>query len=171
MRRIFGFVLALTLTLCLGGTVHAADGDYLQFQRIIDSNCSQCHTRARIEAAMRDGVNYQETIQKMIRFGARISEQDQRVLGVFWTSQGIAGVAGEQPGRTVSKDPLGEFRAVLENRCTGCHTLDRVEDAMMQGRSIDDLVEMMRKRGAIVTKADKSIPGTFWGEPLKTKPK
>lgn len=166
-------LLGLLLPLCLSWTVFASEGNISQFQQILDTNCSQCHTRERIEAAMRGGVNYDETIQKMIRFGAKISAQERQVLGVFWQTQEAQedpGPALQSSGRTVSKDPLGEFRAVLDSRCTGCHTLDRVEEAMLQDRSIADLIEMMRQRGAIVTEADKNVLGTFWGNPLKVTP-
>ncbi len=162
------FLLGLILALCVGNA-YAVEGDFVKFQKILDDKCSQCHTRGRIEAAIQRGENLDEILQKMIRFGARLSAQEQQVLGVFWRPGETSAPASLPSGRTVSEDPLGEFRAVLENRCTGCHSLDRVEEAMMQGRSIDDLVEMMRKRGAIVTEADKDVLGTFWGNPLKDK--
>ena len=163
------FLLGLILALCVGSG-YAVEGDFVQFQKILDDKCGQCHTRGRIEDAMQRGENLDEILQKMIRFGGRISEQEQQVLGVFWRAGETSAPVTMPSGSTVTEDPLGEFRAVLESRCTGCHNLDRVEEAMMQGRSIDDLVEMMRKRGAVITEADKDVLGTFWGNPLKDKP-
>lgn len=166
-----GLISGLIAAFCLSGTVVAAEGDFVQFQRVLDNNCSKCHTRTRIEEAMRTGANREEIVQKMIRFGARLTSREQQVLGIFWETSEESKSAPEPTDGTVAADPLGEFRAVLESRCVGCHSLERVEAAMMQGRSIDDLIEMMRKRGAIVTPADKEVLGTFWGEPLKDKSK
>jgi mono/diheme cytochrome c family protein len=165
------FFWGLLLVLCLNGSVTASEGDFVQFQKILDTKCSQCHTRVRIEDAMHRGENFNEIIEKMIRFGAQLSSQEQEVLGVFWNAPDTINTAASPAGRTVSADPLGEFRAVLESRCTGCHDLGPVERAMMQGRSVDDLIELMRQRGAVVTEADKKVLGTFWGDPLKDKPK
>lgn len=144
-------------------------GDFVEFQRILDTKCSRCHTRERIEQALQSGKNFDEVMAKMLRFGAKLSGREKQVLGIFWASAPPAQVEPVKEGQTVSKDPLGEYRSILERRCTGCHTLDRVEKAMMEGRSLDDLLDMMRQRGAIITAPEKSVLGTFWGKPLKQK--
>lgn len=159
---------ALLVLLLAAGSVFA-QGDFVEFQRILDSKCSKCHTRERIEQAIARGENFDEIMTKMLRFGAQLSDREKQVLGVFWTGRQLTPVAPSNDGATVDSDPLGEYRAILERRCTGCHSLDRVEEAMMQGRSIDDLVDMMAKRGAIVTPAEKSVLGTFWGQPFRQK--
>ena len=165
MSRVFLAVL-LTAIFC-GGIAVAGEGDFIAYQQILDSKCSQCHPRARIEEAIARGENFDEVMKKMLRLGAKVSPQEQQVLGVFWRSDRQATLTSEQPSNTVAADPLGEYRAVLQSRCTGCHTLERVEQAMMEGRSLDELIEMMRKRGAIVTEADKNALDPFWGSPYK----
>ncbi len=163
-----GLLAAVAVVFCCAGAVYA-DRDYLEFQRILDQNCSKCHTRERIEQAMQSGRDFDQVRKKMLRFGAQLSPNEQQVLGVFWTAEQKQPSLSAEAGPTVSSDPLGEYRAVLERRCTGCHGLERVEEAMMAGRSIDDLVEMMRQRGAIITESEEKVLGTFWGEPLKKK--
>jgi mono/diheme cytochrome c family protein len=160
----FGLLLAL----CLLGTVNAEEGSFVQYQQILDNKCSQCHTRFRIEEAIRQGADMDAIIAKMIRLGAKLDDQERQVMGVFWT-QGSEQKTARPVAPTVAADPLREYRAVMQSRCTGCHNLDIVEKAMLEGRSINDLIDMMRKRGAVVTDADKSVLGTFWGNPLKTE--
>ena len=164
------FVLLTVLLTLLAAGSGFAQSDYAEFQRILNTKCTQCHTRERIEAAMRRGDNFDLILNKMLRFGAKISPHEQQVLGVFWSSGRTAPISSAgtvEEGKTVSSDPLGEYRAILERRCTGCHSLDRVEKAMQEGRSVDDLVDMMRKRGAVITEQEKSVLGTFWGQPFK----
>jgi mono/diheme cytochrome c family protein len=163
MKRWF---LSGLLILCCVATANAAEGDYVKFQQIIDDKCSRCHTRFRIEDAIQQGADMDTIIAKMIRFGARLDDQEGRVMGVFW-AQGSEFKASLPEGAGAVTDPLQEYRAVAQNRCTGCHSLDILEKTIAEGRSINDLIDMMRKRGAIITDADKSVLGTFWGNPLK----
>ena len=165
-RVVFGLFLAL----CLFGTVNAEEGSYVQFQQILDNKCSQCHTRLRIEEAIQQGADMDAIIAKMIRLGAKLDEQERQVMGVFW-AQGSEFKASLPEGTGAVDDPLREYRAVLENRCTTCHSLVIVEKAMAEGRSINELIDLMRQRGAIIPKADKSVLGTFWGNPLKDEAK
>ena len=165
LRPVFFLWLAVALS---AGNV-SAQPDFIEFQRILNTKCSQCHPRARIEQAMQRGDEFEVILQKMLRFGARLTSKEQEVLGIFWTGTPepvSRSVAATPP---VTQDPLGEYRAVLESRCTGCHSLERVEKAMQEGRSLDELVEMMRKRGAIISPAEQNVLGTFWGKPFKSK--
>lgn len=158
-------MLAILTVALSGGVACANDADTSEYQRIIDSKCSQCHPQGRIEQAIERGDDFAAVIEKMLRLGARLSAQEQQVLGVFWRGK----QQQPAPTETVTADPLGQYRAVLENRCTGCHGLELVEAAMAQGRPLDDLIELMRKRGAIITEADKNALEPFWGSPYKEK--
>ena len=161
----FWIFAVLGVVLLSGGNLLAQE-DFVEFQQILDSKCSQCHTRERIEQAMEKGEDLGLIIQKMLRVGVEISSREQQVLGIFWTRSQRPGPA--TPGKQ-EEDPLGEYRAILERRCTGCHSLERVEKAMQEGRSAEDLIKMMRQRGAVVTEAEQSVLGTFWGQPFKKK--
>lgn len=166
MKRSFLFGLAMVL--CLLGTGNAEEGSYVQFQQILNDKCSQCHTRFRIEEAIQQGVDMDEILAKMIRLGAKLDSQERQVMGIFW-AQGSEYKASLPEMPEIREDPLGEYRAVLQSRCTGCHSLEPVEAAMAQGRPLKDLVEMMRKRGAIVTESDFNALAPFWGSPYKEK--
>ncbi|PLY04868.1 MAG: hypothetical protein C0622_02165 [Desulfuromonas sp.] len=156
-------VLLLTVTSAFAQT------DNTEAQRIIQERCAKCHSPELLTQAMERGENFDEIMTKMIRLGAQIDSKEQQVLGIFWTEQQAPKSEESSAGETVASDPLGEYRSVLENRCTGCHSLDIVEKAMMEGRSVDELVTMMRQRGAVVTDQEKSVLDTFWGSPYKTE--
>lgn len=159
--------ITLIIVLVLAAVSAFAQIDNAEAQRIIKDRCTQCHTTERLNQAMQHGANFDEIMTKMIRFGAQIDSKEQEVLGIFWSGQQSQYNDNSSKGQTVASDPLGEYRAILERRCTSCHSLDIVEKAMMDGRSINELVEMMGKRGAIVTPQEKSVLDTFWGSPFK----
>jgi hypothetical protein len=60
-----------------------------------------------------------------------------------------------------------EFQSTIENRCTICHTRGRVDKALGQEQNLDDLLQRMIERGAIISERDRNVLGTFWGSPLK----
>ena len=155
LKTIIGMLFALLLSSL---TSLAQQGDFVEFQRILDEKCSKCHTRVRIEQAMQRGDDLDQILKKMIRFGAQLSEKEQQVLGVFWRENPETGQPAQISRPSATTDPLGEYRSILESRCTRCHRLERVEEAMRAGRSIDDLIEMMRQRGAIVTESEWIVP-------------
>jgi uncharacterized membrane protein len=165
MKKVVFF--GVLLVFCLVGIGSAEEGNFAKFNQIIDTKCSKCHTRLRIEQAIEQGADMNAIIAKMIQFGADISSQEQEVMGVFWRSKDSDSAPPLQRSSTV--DPLKEYRDVLERRCTGCHSLVIVEKAMAEGRSINELIGMMAKRGAVIPQADRDVLGTFWGNPLKEK--
>lgn len=56
------------------------------FQEIIESRCTICHTRERVDAAIRSQEDLDALLRRMIERGAIISERDHKVLGTFWGS-------------------------------------------------------------------------------------
>lgn len=163
----YRITIALMIVLMLTSVSAFARIDNAEAQRIIQDSCTQCHTSERLIRAMQRGDNYDEIMTKMIRLGAKIDSKEQEVLGIFWSSQKSSYKNDRPEGQAVARDNLAEYRAILQRRCTGCHSLDIVEKAMLEGRPINTLVEMMRQRGAIVTPQEKSVLNTFWGSPFK----
>lgn len=74
-----GLLLASTLPV-----LAADEATQEEFERIIATKCVACHDRERIEAAMKRGDNWEAIQEKMLRFGANLSERDKSVLGTFW---------------------------------------------------------------------------------------
>ena len=63
-----------------------------------------------------------------------------------------------------------EFQNTIEARCTICHTRARVDEAIGQQADLEELMQRMIERGAILNQRDQKVLGTFWGSPLKEDP-
>jgi hypothetical protein len=62
------------------------DGGGATFQEIIESRCTLCHTRERVDAAMRTQADLEALLRRMTERGAIVNERDHKVLGTFWGS-------------------------------------------------------------------------------------
>jgi hypothetical protein len=67
-----------------GGGHHLEGGG--TFQEIIESRCTICHTRERVDAAIRSQADLDALLRRMTERGAIINERDYKVLGTFWGS-------------------------------------------------------------------------------------
>lgn len=56
------------------------------FQETIESRCTVCHSRERVDEAIRAQKDLTPLLQHMVERGAIISERDRKVLGTFWGS-------------------------------------------------------------------------------------
>lgn len=157
------FLIMLLLSVC--GSVAWAENapDFIEFQKVIDDQCSRCHSRTRVDQAMKEHRDMLEIQQRMLKHGAELNPRQRQVLGVFFRGNGV--MDEQSPVKKV--DPLAEYRSVVELRCTGCHGLEVVEQAMRQKRGFADLAQMMIKRGAVLNDKDMKVIQTFWGEPLR----
>lgn len=91
--RLLGFgLLVLLAATPAGAAISAVPGEAQRFeggatfQEIIESRCTICHTRERVDAAIRSQADLDALIRRMIERGAIISERDHKVLGTFWGS-------------------------------------------------------------------------------------
>jgi cytochrome c553 len=72
--------------------VSAAPGEALPFegaatfQETIEARCTVCHSRERVDEAIRAQSDLEPLLQHMIERGAILSERDRKVLGTFWGS-------------------------------------------------------------------------------------
>ena len=62
------------------------EGSGATFQEIIESRCTICHTRERVDAAMRNQADLDALLRRMTERGAIVNERDHKVLGTFWGS-------------------------------------------------------------------------------------
>ena len=100
-------ILQLLLLLCatpaLAQEVGPLGAHHLQgmaaFQHVIDTRCVVCHTRQRVDVAIRERRNLEALEKSMTRKGAVLNESDRRVLGAFWDApfKGKGIVPSSQP--------------------------------------------------------------------------
>jgi len=167
-----GYALAVLLALTfLPATVAAVEdlGAHRfrgmdEFQRIIDTKCTVCHTRERVDIAIRNRRDLAEIERLMLKKGAILSSRDKKVLGTFW------GDPIKRPARDLIEEQskaYREYRQIIEKRCTLCHTRDRIDDAIRRQLPLETVEEVLLRRGVVLTERERSVLGTFWGTPLK----
>ena len=82
---VFAGGAAIAAVSAVPGELHRFEGGST-FQEIIEARCTICHTRERVDAAIRSQAELDALLQRMIERGAIISERDHKVLGTFWGS-------------------------------------------------------------------------------------
>ena len=83
-----GLLILPVVAAAVPGAVHDPHRlpDTDEFQSTIEARCTICHTRERVDGAIKDQADLEELMQRMIERGAILSERDQKVLGTFWGS-------------------------------------------------------------------------------------
>lgn len=62
---------------------------------------------------------------------------------------------------------VADYRKIIEQRCTSCHDADRIEQAMAEGRNVNEILNKMQQMGADLSPQEKDVLGIFWGAPVK----
>jgi mono/diheme cytochrome c family protein len=167
-RRTLISLFILLLTVAAPASAQLTEtGSIDDFQRIIDTRCITCHTRERVDMAIRQGRSFQEIQQLMLARGAVLTEKDKDVLGTFW------GNPMKKPGETSAAaefdEGLREYRRIIQTRCILCHSADRIDEAISKRLPFESVEEILLKRDVVLTEREQNVLGTFWGNPLKEK--
>jgi ferredoxin-NADP reductase/cytochrome c2 len=86
----------------------------------MEKRCSKCHTLDRVFGASKDARGWLATVNRMrARPDSGISEADSRMIVSYLASQ-------MAPRGAVGAASLEVGRALLDQRCSRCHTLDRI---------------------------------------------
>jgi mono/diheme cytochrome c family protein len=81
----------------------------------------------------------------------------------------LAGTAAAVTTPEAPRTPAG-IEQVLDSRCGGCHTRERVDAARARGEAILPITQRMEGLGARLTSEERATIMTFWGSPHKTTP-
>jgi ferredoxin-NADP reductase len=86
----------------------------------MERRCSKCHNLDRIVGARKDAKGWLATVNRMKALpNSGISEEDSRIIISYLASQ-------MKPKGSVAAASLEVARAVVDQRCGRCHSLDRV---------------------------------------------
>ena len=86
----------------------------------MEKRCSKCHNLDRIAGARKDARGWLVTVNRMQAIpDSGISEEDSRIIASYLASQ-------MSPKGTVAAASLEVARALVDQRCGRCHSLDRV---------------------------------------------
>jgi len=84
MRRMTAFLILILLSCSAPLLAAELNASQAEFDKIINEKCVRCHTRDRIDEAIKRGDKVEEILEKMIRFGVQLNERDRNVIGTFW---------------------------------------------------------------------------------------
>jgi ferredoxin-NADP reductase/mono/diheme cytochrome c family protein len=131
------FVLSFVLVGIIGGPAIASRGptqtvslatldlppaaiDLTSAAAIMEKRCSKCHSLERVTGARKDAQGWLATVSRMSELpDAGVSEQDVRVIVPYLVSQMAVREQDADARLTVA-------RALVDQRCSRCHNLDRI---------------------------------------------
>ena len=120
------------------GTLTQFELEDLSGAELLDSRCTVCHDLDRVETAMatKDRAAWEVTLDRMIEKGAQLHETERETL-LYYLHGGF----------------------LLQQRCTVCHTLDRVNNAVtLKDRTAwETTVDRMIGKGAQIDQIEKKI--------------
>ena len=94
--------------------------DFTQAAATMQERCSKCHDLERVVSARKDARGWLATVNRMRQLPASgISEEDVKTIVLFLASQ-------KSPEQSSPQTDLAVGRALVNQRCAACHTLDRV---------------------------------------------
>src|SRR5262249_32589250 len=103
--------------------LRAEQGDLPQAEELMRAPCARCHNLDRVVGARKDAQGWLETVNRMRALpGSGITESDARTILSYLVKE--LGVDSSQPS---GRQLVG--RALVDARCSRCHTLDKVYSA------------------------------------------
>ena len=98
--------------------------DLNQASELMQKRCSKCHNLDRVIGARKDAQGWMATVDRMRALpSAGISEADARTIVSYLVSQ-------DQPRGSATEVKMAVARALVDQRCGRCHSLDRVYKAV-----------------------------------------
>lgn len=168
MRRLVVFLSSGLFLLIMGHSVLAATTapDMTKappaIERVLDSRCGGCHTRARIDAARARGEDIVPITRRMEGLGARLNTEERATIMTFWGSTHKTST----PAPTPVMATVGEAEAVIQARCLQCHTRERIDQAIAAQLPFATMEAIMLKRGVVLSEKESGVLKIFWGSPL-----
>ena len=108
---------------------------------LFESKCTSCHDTKRAEDMHASKESFVEIVKRMIKKGANISSNEEKEISEFLAA----------PSRFLMKE-----------KCSKCHTLDRIYDAHEKGQlTKETLKNMQKKEGSEIT--EKEVDSIYEG--------
>jgi cytochrome c5 len=117
---------------------------------LVKARCATCHEIDLITSQRLSLAGWTREVDKMIRWGAQVSDADRVVLQLF---------LAQHFGSTSSVADVGSDPAmrVLQRACLTCHERDLIEAQRLTRAGWTREVEKMIRWGAVVSEADKDL--------------
>jgi cytochrome c5 len=150
--RLFGVLLTLTVAGVSAQTRSpaAADGALPDGAgaEVLRARCLSCHGSDLIASQSLNEAGWGREIDKMVRWGATVSEADRPAL-LGYLSAHFA------PAPVTSHSRAAEGETVFKRACLTCHLADLTEQQRLSPAGWTREVEKMMRWGAVVSEAEK----------------
>jgi cytochrome c5 len=125
----------------------------LDGQSLLQERCTVCHDLGRVERSEKTEEEWKATVERMVGKGAQLDEAEQELV--------IKYLAETYP-KTTEVPPTEEpatldGQSLLQERCTVCHDLGRVERAKKTEEEWMATVERMVGKGAQLDEAEQEL--------------
>ena len=101
---------------------------------LFKSKCTSCHDAKRAEDMHASKENFSSIIKEMIKKGAKITSEEESEISDFLAAPS---------------------RFLLQEKCSKCHTLDRIYEAHEKGKlTKETLKKMQQKEGSEITEEE-----------------
>jgi cytochrome c5 len=141
-------VLALTVA-TLAEPARPQDAQHTRAAEILNNKCLVCHEIDLIKQQRLSRTGWTREVDKMIRWGASISDAEKEPLLDY--------LAASFPAQATTKTPVSTSgKVIFEKRCTICHEADIVEGQRLSRTGWTREVEKMVRWGAAVDESEKA---------------
>jgi cytochrome c5 len=117
---------------------------------VVKARCATCHEIDLITSQRLSPAGWTREVDKMVRWGARVSDAERAILQPF-----LARHFGATPSAADAADQAA--MRVLERACLSCHERDLIEAQRLTRAGWTREVEKMIRWGAVVRDADKEL--------------
>jgi cytochrome c5 len=125
----------------------------LDGQSLLQERCTVCHDLGRVERSKKTEEEWKATVERMVGKGAQLDEAEQELL--------IKYLAETYPKATeappTEEPAMLDGQSLLQERCTVCHDLGRVERSEKTEEEWKATVERMVGKGAQLDEAEQEL--------------
>lgn len=81
------WAVAAVVVLVAAGCATEQKSTVAKPETLLDTRCAECHALSRVTEAKKDRAGWEATVERMVRNGARLSEEEKAVLVDYLASK------------------------------------------------------------------------------------
>jgi len=139
-------------------TVPPAASPGLDGAALVAERCIVCHTTERIQNSTKTRDEWEDTVKRMIGKGANLNSDEKDAVITYLA----------ETFKTNVPPALGlDGAALVQERCTVCHSTERIQNSSKTRDEWEDTVKRMIGKGANLTSDEKDIVINYLAETYK----
>jgi hypothetical protein len=86
------------------------------------------------------------------------------LCGIFCSVTTAQATEQRNNSGNVAGGNFNKAHEIIGNKCTVCHSKDRIDIALKSGKDMSEIQKVMEKRGAHLSSNEREVLGIFWKE-------